>query len=391
MDAKNLNRRRFLQAAGTLGVAGFIGGGAVVLKNEDRLPTTMYFSAASDASGKHYLAGVDEEGLLRFRVPLNNRGHHLMTHPIRSELIAFARSPGNEAYVIDYQKGQKVFDIHSGNGYHFYGHGIFSQDGKYLFTTENDYKNGKGIISVRETDSYTVVARYSSGGIGPHQLQWLSDKNTIAIANGGLKTHPESGSKILNLSRLDSNLSYMNAQTGEIIEQQRLDNSLLSIRHLDVAADDTVFTGLQYQGGSDDLVPLVAVHNVHNALNMKSILAPDLELLGMNHYTASVALDSLSGIVAVTCPKGDTLTFWNYKNQAFLRSVPFKECAGVVFNAETNQFLVSNNYGEMRYFAVKTLSEERQKRMLVKNTFWDNHMNQAHAPSAKGINRGWRA
>ncbi len=368
------NRRQFLHAASVLGVTSCAVVSGVQLKAT--APSSMYFSAASDSKGNHYVVGVDEFGSLTFQLPIAHRGHHLMTHPTRSELIVFARSPGNTAYVVNYSQGRLLTDINAGNGFHFYGHGVFSADGRYLFTSENNYANATGVISVRDTETYQLVSRFPSGGIGPHQLQWLSDQQTLVIANGGLLTHPESGSKILNRDHLDSNLTYADGYTGELLDQQRLDNSLLSIRHLAVAKDDTVFSGLQYQGDAGDIVPLVAVHNVQRRTDSKleAIDAPEIESLAMNHYTASIAVDSESGVSAITCPKGNLLTFWNYKTKKFIRSIAFQECAGAVFDDTIQSFVVSNNYGELRYFDVNTLSELTEKRITMKGVFWDNHL-----------------
>lgn len=373
-----LSRRQFVLTAGVLGIAGIAVTGTAVTSviGLNRKPAaSRYVSAASDSKGNHYVAGVDDFGYLTFRLPIAHRGHHLMTHPTRSELIVFARSPGNIAYVVDYEHGQRIIEINAGNGFHFYGHGVFSADGKFLFTSENNFLNSTGVISVRETDTYQVVSRFSSGGIGPHQLNWLSDEKTLVVANGGLLTHPESGSRVLNLDQMDSSLAYIDSRSGQLVDQHGVDNRLLSIRHLAVANDDTVLVGLQYQGESGDLVPLVAVHNRRqNASSIETVTAPEIDTLAMNHYTASVALDSKSGVAAITCPKGNVLTFWNYKTKEFLQSVPFQECGGAVFDSSRNRFVVSNNYGDFRYFDANTLQELTDQRMTMKGVFWDNHL-----------------
>ncbi|MGB0057672.1 MAG: DUF1513 domain-containing protein, partial [Methyloceanibacter sp.] len=83
---------------------------------------------------------------------------------------------------------------------HFFGHGVFSADGRLLHTTENDYKNAQGIIGVRDaTDGYKQIGEFSARGMEPHDVALLADGRTMVIANGGIRTHPDSGADELNL------------------------------------------------------------------------------------------------------------------------------------------------------------------------------------------------
>ena len=49
---------------------------------------------------------------------------------------------------------------------HFFGHGVFSADGKLLYTTENDYQNARGMIGVRDaTDGYKQIVDLATGDL----------------------------------------------------------------------------------------------------------------------------------------------------------------------------------------------------------------------------------
>ena len=76
---------------------------------------------------------------------------------------------------------------------HFFGHGVFSADGKLLYTTENDYDGARGVIGVRDaTDGYQQIGEFPAHGMEPHDIQLLADGRTMVIANGGIRTHPDS-------------------------------------------------------------------------------------------------------------------------------------------------------------------------------------------------------
>ena len=90
----------------------------------------------------------------------------------------------------------------------------------------------------------------------------LADGRTMVIANGGIKTHPDSGADELNLPDMKPSLVYVDLATGDLLEEQSLAAELhqLSIRHLALAAGDTVVFGCQYRGPEDDAPPLLGFH-----------------------------------------------------------------------------------------------------------------------------------
>src|SRR5438552_1061500 len=78
-------------------------------------------------------------------------------------------------------------------------HGAFSADGSLLYATENDNLTGSGLIGIYDaTAGYRRLGEMSSRGIGPHDLALMPDGMTLAVANGGLRTLPESGREVLN-------------------------------------------------------------------------------------------------------------------------------------------------------------------------------------------------
>src|SRR3546814_6108125 len=61
-------------------------------------------------------------------------------------------------------------------GRHFYGHGVFSPDGRWLYACENDYDNARGCIGIYDaTAGYRREAELEAYAIGPHEMVLLSD------------------------------------------------------------------------------------------------------------------------------------------------------------------------------------------------------------------------
>jgi hypothetical protein len=47
------------------------------------------------------------------------------------------------------------------------------------------------VLGVRDaTDGYRQIGELASFGVGPHELVLMPDGATLAVANGGIRTHP---------------------------------------------------------------------------------------------------------------------------------------------------------------------------------------------------------
>ena len=76
---------------------------------------------------------------------------------------------------------------------------------------------GAGLIGVwARADAYHRLDEFSSGGIGPHEILRLPSGN-LAVANGGIRTHPETGRKKLNLDTMRPNLTVL-SPTGGVVD-----------------------------------------------------------------------------------------------------------------------------------------------------------------------------
>lgn len=260
-------------------------------------------AAARTDAGAYVLCGLSGAGEVLFDIPLPDRGHAAAAHPHRADAVAFARRPGRFAVVLNCVNGAARATLHAPQGRHFYGHGSFGLDGRYLFTTENDYKAGQGVIGVWDSaKDYRRAGEFASGGVGPHEIKTLPSGNLV-VANGGIETHPEAGRAKLNIPTMEPNLCYLSAQ-GQRLEILRLDPALHknSIRHLDVSGDGLVAAGMQWQGDAGQVVPLVFTHR-----QGKQAVVPDITpevFRRMQGYVGSIAIDRAGGTLAATSPRG---------------------------------------------------------------------------------------
>lgn len=331
------------------------------------LSKPWFVSCCTDKAGNHYAAAFEQSGKLINQLPIPARGHQVIGIPNKpGHALVFARRPGDFLIEIDFASGTVVKQVNSTAGQHFFGHGVVTANDSHLLTTENDYEKGRGLIVVRDLDTLVEVDKFDSGGIGPHELRMMPDNNTVVVANGGILTHPAQPRKKLNLDTMEPNLSYLSLSDGKVLGSYQLQNKHLSIRHLDVSDVGKVVIGLQYQGAKNDLNKLLVSHYGEDSLTELS--APESIWRQMNQYTASVAIDSKSSKVAVACPRGDMLTFWDLHSGEFINSHRLSDGAGVTSTEQ--QFVATNGKGQM-FNADASAQQLIGKHGRIK---WDNHL-----------------
>ncbi|MDT0681230.1 DUF1513 domain-containing protein [Roseicyclus sp. F158] len=260
-----------------------------------------YLGAAREADGGFALFGLSADGADLFRISLPGRGHAAAAHPVRPEAVAFARRPGTFALVIDCARGRLAARLEAPEGRHFYGHGAFLHGGEVLATTENHIESGEGRIGFwAASEGYARIGEVASGGIGPHEVRTMPDGRTLAVANGGILTRPETGRDKLNIPQMAPNLAY--AGEDGVLETVSLDPDLHldSIRHLAVSAEGRVAFAMQWQGEAMDGVPLLGLHFRGEAPQL--LEAGFAEQVAMEGYAGSVAISGER--VAITSPRG---------------------------------------------------------------------------------------
>ena len=208
------------------------------------------------------IALVDEHAAAVPGPSLPARGHGICLRPGTAEAVVFARRPGTFAAVFEPTTGLVVRRFDTPPERHFYGHGVFEPTGRVLVTTENDTSRGQGVLGLYDAaDGYRRIGELPAHGIGPHDIALLPDGRTLAVANGGILTLPESGRDKLNLDSMRPSLNRIELASGRLLDEGRLSDRLhrLSIRHLAQAEGGLIAAGLQWEGEPGDLVPLVAI------------------------------------------------------------------------------------------------------------------------------------
>ncbi|MDB6144014.1 MAG: lipoprotein [Pseudomonas sp.] len=360
--------RRQALALGSLLLGACTIGGWTLFRARDTSP--LLLSARDDAHGQHYAMGYRLDGRQVFATPVSQRCHDIINHPHLPLALFVARRPGTESYLIDLRDGRLLQTVTSGPNRHFYGHAVTHKGGEWLYATENDTTDpGRGLLGVyRFVDQRLVHSgELSTHGIGPHQVAWMPDGETLAVANGGIRTEAESRAE-MNLNAMQPSLVLMQ-RDGTLLSKETLSQPMNSVRHLAIASDGTVVAGQQFMGDAHESADLLAIKRPGQPF--VAFPLGEQQRQAMSQYTASVAVHSDLRLVALTAPRGNRLFIWELDSGKVRLDAPLPDCAGVA--AVDGGFVVTSGQGRCRFYDCRQ-NEPISTALELPGAFWDNHV-----------------
>lgn len=363
------SRRSFVATIAALSAASGCAG------NAPRIATSRFLTCARRPDGSFAAVTLSGAGEFLSEMTLPDRGHSSAISPSGRHVVTFARRPGD--YILaSHIDGPDDVMVHAARtDRRLYGHGAFSGDGKLLYVSENAFDEARGVIGVYEAASdFKRIGEFPSGGVGPHQIALLNDHQTLAVANGGIETHPDYPRAKLNLATMRSNLSYIDAASGSLLDTVEPPEhlSLLSLRHLAQASDGAIWIVGQYEGHSGDDISLIAVHRRGEPLRFLDHRDTNAPLA---NYVGSIAANSDGSQIALTSPRGGCVQIWDARSCELAAQRSISDVCGV--GATSSGFITSDGYGQIWTNGVLVNS--------YPGWSWDNHIVPMTRPNATGI------
>ncbi|MBZ9671235.1 DUF1513 domain-containing protein [Mesorhizobium sp. ES1-3] len=356
-----IDRRDFLKVAGASFAAALTPSAWANTLAADAVFATAFVKR----DGSFGAAVLSEAGKVLHAIDLPDRGHDVTFDPVLKRTVVFARQPGTFAVVFDHTGRDAPLTIASITGRHFFGHGVFSPDGALLYATENDFDNAAGVVGVYDARAkFNRIGEFPTYGMGPHELLLLGDGRTIAVANGGIETHPDYGHAEFNIATMKPSYVLVDRVTGDLIEKHELPAALhqLSIRHMDIDQTGAVWFGCQYRGPGTDRPLLVG--RAARGKELALLDMPQDVLSGFRNYIGSVAANPVAGTVAISSPEGNSLVVIDAGSGGVVSSSALVEVCGVA--PDGAGFMATTGAGEIIEGSGATRSEP--------DYVWDNHM-----------------
>lgn len=324
-DGMIVDRRSLLTGAGAMLVSGLAPRPAEALMTSEAL----IIAPAMRADGSFAVMILSERGDLVREIALPARGHDLAVHRGSGRAVAFARRPGTFAIAFDIFGRTAPQVLVARSERHFFGHGAYSDDGKLLFATENDFEASQGVIGVYDaTGGYVRIGEFPTRGIGTHEVILLPDGKTLAVANGGIETTPEYGREMLNIPTMDPSLVFVDLD-GHLIAQHRLPARYhqLSIRHMAVGSDGAIWFGTQWEGDPLATPPLVGRASIEKGPEL--IALPARELNDMRRYIGAMAASRDGTLISASAPRGGFVVHFSAEPGQFVGRTAIADSSGI--------------------------------------------------------------
>ncbi|MBV7543710.1 DUF1513 domain-containing protein [Acidovorax sp. sic0104] len=248
------------------------------------------------------------------------RAHGLCMLPDGS-VLATARRPGDWLVRWRPGAGSEPHWFWQDGERSFNGHVLASADGQRLYTTETDAETGASWIVARDAGTLAPAAEWPTHGIDAHELIWdtrggggQGNAPTLIVANGGVPTAPETGRVKRDLGTMDSSLVRLDARTGRLLGQWRLQDKRLSLRHLAWSPDGQVL-GIALQAEHDDAAAKVAapVLALFDGIALRVVSAPPHIAPSLNGYGGSTAATPAGW--AVSCPRAHGIATFSLQGE----------------------------------------------------------------------------
>jgi hypothetical protein len=305
-------------------------------------------AACRRPDGTYSVVVLTLDGAVLRELPLEGRGHDIALDRASGQAVVFARRPGSFALAFDIQDRRKPVLFTTPANRHFYGHGVFSRDGRLLYATEHDNETRAGLIGVYDaTGGYKRVGEVPTYGIGPHEVILLADGKTLAVANGGIETHIETGREKLNLDSMQPSLAFIDSTNGRLISQHMQGAGLhrLSIRHLAQDARGAVWFGCQWEGADSETPELVGCAGLDQALR---IIEPSKPMgASLAGYIGAVAVSPDGRIVAASAPRAGRIVYVDTERAVIVGETQLMDSCGVT-GLTPSGFAMSSGMGVLQ-------------------------------------------
>lgn len=331
----------------------------------------VFISSVRIGPRLHAALIMDEHGRELGRIPLEGRGHDVATDPIHRRAVVFARRPGYFALAIDLPSLAPLATIRPPEGHHFFGHGVFSPDGRLLYATENDFASGpRGVVGIYDASAgFVRIGEFDTGGLDAHEILVSPDGDSLFVANGGIETHPDFGRQKLNLAAMRPSIVRIGRAHGDRIGESALPEALnrLSMRHMSLDAKGDVWFGCQWEGDKKERPPLVGRIDGDGEPTLLPFPAEWARLA--RNYIGSVTASHDGSVIAASSPIGGAVFLWDVDKSEPLAARPFRDGCGLA-GAAGHHFLATSGDGVMMDMAADTAPSLIARR----DVHFDNHL-----------------
>lgn len=288
------------------------------------------------------------------RIPLDFLGHGLAFHPTKPHLTAVFEKRGKRGCVADLTERQIVRAIKPLPGHAFYGHAAYSHTGDVLFVVESSLESCRGVVSIREPDTFATLGIFPTYGTAPHDCRLAEDGGTLVITNGG---GPHN-------SAISPSVTFVDVHTHSLLEKHEVRDPVRNAGHVALGENHEFVLVSAPREGTPPHTTIGGVSLGARGAEWTRMDAPEAVASRLVGEALSVALHRPSRTALATHPDGNLVTLWNLQERDFVESFALPGPRGVAVTLDERFYVVS--YG----MEARLLFVDAQSRRPVTGADW---------------------
>lgn len=248
-------------------------------------------------------------------------GHTVDQNPLHPEQAVSLQKWGTMGALFNLKTKSTINFIHAINSYMFFGHGLFSPDGKSFICAEQNINEKGGQLVVRSVPDMKVIGQMSAYGDDPHECHSFDGGKTIMVANN---RNPDGVGSV----------TWIDPISGKLVRKISFSAQNFAPSHMDLSHDGWYcLGGKQYKST-----------NTKDAADLISFISPSGEVFApkipddisrrVYEEALSVKFMGKTGMVAITVPQSDLVLIMDYKKQTLVEALDLEIPKGVLYKVD---------------------------------------------------------
>jgi hypothetical protein len=279
-------------------------------------------------------------------------GHGLALHPQEPWRAVMFEKKGPGACEMDLRAGRVLRPLTTPPDRAFYGHGAYSRDGKLLYATENQLDTRDGLVAVRDASTLRELGRFPTYGKSPHDCRLIDEGRTLAITNGG-GTIDEAAAP---------SVTFVDVRSEKLEERVTFATPRVNAGHLAISRGrDLVAISAPRDG-----LPKTALGGVTIRVGsgpFSTMSEPQEVVTRMVGESLSLCIDEATGVVGVTNPDGNIVTFWDLREKRFVRKLDVPAPRGLTQTLDGEHLVLSYGAGTLTLLDPRHLTPVAERRV----------------------------
>lgn len=261
--------------------------------------------------------------------------HGITPHPTRRREVVMFEKHGPGCCVFDLEASEVLRTVACAPQREFYGHGAYSPDGRHLYCTETDLRDGRrGYITVRDGKTFETLGDFPSYGLAPHDCMFAADGTTLVVANGGSGAGRDEDRP---------GVAFVDVRDGKLLDVLPMTSAHINAGHLDLTAAGDLALVSAPRDGYDPARACGGVSLRAAGAALSTVREPEAIVTKLVGETLSVAIHPGTRVVGATTPLANFVTFWNLDTGALVGKLRVPNPRGIALSLSGEEFLV--NFG----------------------------------------------